>query len=229
MTDFDQKIIAAIAAQKLVPKHVFYFLAKRSIFWGLAILAIVLGAVNFAMIEFVITDYFKTRWRILDNVHYNEILVGLPLLWLTVGFLLAGSAAVGLRHTRRGYRIKNWQLATGAILVSLALGTLLHATDAGLRLHNYLSTQSAFYHRLTYVPFAEWSKPDQGKLGGTVVAEIDGDTIQLIDFTNKKWIIDISKAEISFDATLIEEGDIAIQGKRTGENTFHAKVISEFD
>ncbi len=229
MTDLEKKILETIAAQKLAPKPAYQFLAKRSVFWALAIISILLGAINFAMIQFVVSDYFATGWRVLDNIHYNETLIGLPVLWLMMAGLFAVSAVYGLRHTKRGYRISSSRLAGVSILASVLLGAVLHATDAGRSLHMYLANNFAAYRTSTYVPFDEWSRPEQGHLGGTVIKDLGNGKIQLKDFTDKVWTVDVSAARIVLDNTLLEEGDIAVVGAQTGPDTFRALTVSEFD
>jgi hypothetical protein len=113
--------------------------------------------------------------------------------------------------------------------LSLLIGSLLHFAEVGRHVHEYLSARFVSYRSETYVPFAEWSRPDQSYLGGTVLnAPVDG-KIQLMDFHDKKWTVDVSTAQLKIDQPLLEEGDIAIRGTRTGPNSFRAEIIDEFD
>lgn len=229
MTELERKILATIQSRGLAPKPAYQFLAKRSVFWALALVAVVLGGINFAVGLFVIDDYFATGWRILDNIHYNEALLALPLMWLALAGLLVASAIFGLRHTRRGYRFRPSHLAVGVIGASLLLGTLLHASNAGQSLHNYLLERFESYRVSTYVPFDEWSKPELGKLGGTVVEDMGNGTIRLMDFKQKVWLVDVSTAKSRVDSPIAEEGDVALEGEQTGPDTFRARIILEFD
>jgi hypothetical protein len=229
VTDLEKKILDAIAEQKLAPKPVYQFLAKRSVFWVLAGISILFGAINFAVIQFVISDYFATGWRVLDNIHYNEALIGIPVLWFILAGLFATSAAYGLRHTKRGYRISSSHLAGGAVLASLLLGIILHATDTGRNLHTSLAENYDSYRTSTYVPFDEWSRPERGKLGGTVLEDLGNGLFKLRDFKDKIWTVDVSDASIKLDNAILDEGDIAITGQQTGSDTFRALMIDEFD
>ena len=229
MSDFERKILETIQAQRLVPKPAYQFLAKRSVFWALALVSVVFGGLNLAFLMFVISDYFATGWRILDNIHYNEALLLLPVLWLLLAGLLAASATFGLRHTRRGFRYKTSHLALVVLGASLLIGFVLHGSDAGNSAHNFLLARFETYRAATQVPFEEWSRPDQGKLGGTVVGDFGNGFIRLTDFRNNSWLVDISNATIKLDSPIAEEGDVAIEGERTGTDTFRARMITEFD
>ncbi len=229
MTDLERKILKTIEAQRLVPKPAHQFLARRSVFWALALVSVVFGGLNFAGLLFVISDYFDTGWRILDNIHYNEALLLLPVLLILLAGLLVASAIFGLRHTRRGYRYKTSHLVATVIGASLLTGLLLHASAAGHSVHNYLLAHFDTYRAATHVPFEEWSRPEQGKLGGTVVEDFGNGFIRLMDFKNKAWLVDISAATIRLDSPIAREGDVAIEGGQTGPDTFRARMISEFD
>lgn len=229
MSELEQKILAEISARRLVPKPAYVFLARRSVFWALAIISILLGALSFAILLFAVNDFFVTGWRVLDNIQYNEVLIGIPALWLALLAAFTASAAYGLRHTRRGYRFKPAHVAALSLTVSLAIGAALFASNTPYALHEYLTRHFSAYREFTYVPFAEWSRPDQGYLGGTVMQDPGGGRIQLLDFHDKTWTIDISSATFTLDGSLIEEGDIAIEGERTGADTFRARTIAEFD
>ncbi len=229
MTDLERKILASIQSRGLAPKPAYQFLAKRSVFWALALVSVFLGGLNFAVFLFVIDDYFSTGWRILDNIHYNEALLALPLVWLVLAGLLVTSAIFGLRHTRRGFRFKTSHMIVIVVGVSLLMGVMLHASSAGKALHTYLSNRFEAYRASTYVPFEEWSRPDLGKLGGTVVEDLGNGSIRIVDFKDKSWLVDTSKAENRLDNPIAEEGDVALEGEQTGPTTFRARMISEFD
>ena len=227
--NLQEKILAKIETRGLLPRPTYYFLAKRSVFWMLAIFSIMLGAINFAVIEFVIVDYFTTNWRILDNIHYNELLFGIPVAWLLLAVFFAVSASYGMRHTRRGYRVKPSHWTIAAIVTSFVLGTILFASGTGHSVHDYLATRFESYRASTYVPFEEWSRPDQGQLGGTVMADLGNKKISIKDFKGMVWIVDFATAEVRLDNPIMDEGDVAIVGERTGPDSFRAKLVTEFD
>jgi hypothetical protein len=229
MSDLEKRVLDEIVAKNLTPKPAILFLAKRSVFWSLALFSVLLGGISTAIMLFVISDYFETGWRVLDNIHYNETLFVVPVLWLLFLAVFIASAIFGLRHTRHGHRLRTSIIATLACAASLGLGIVLFSSNTAHLLHEYLEANLPAYRSLTYVPFAEWSRPDQGYLGGTVQEIETGGTIKLMDFKDKTWVIDVSEAIINLEGTPLEAGDIAVEGERTGGNTFHARKISDFD
>lgn len=228
MTELEQKILKTIAARQLTPKPAYTFLARRSVFWALAAVSIILGGISFAIVMFAVSDYFATSWRVLDNIHLNELLLVIPAVWLLLIGAFTASAVYGLRQTRRGYRFRPAAVTALALGLSLAIGGALHAADAGRALHEMMAANFKAYRDFTYVPFAEWSRPDEGYLGGTVIGMENGQ-IHLRDFHDRIWIVDVGTARIELDESPQDEGDIAITGRRTGPDTFQAATISEFD
>jgi hypothetical protein len=229
MTDLEKKVLDAIAARKVTPRPAYVFLAKRSVSWALAAVAILMGAISFALLLFVVTDYYMTGLRQVDNMPLDEFLPVVPLLWLSCLILFLIGASYGLRHTARGYRHTVTGLLAMSLAASLGLGAILHVSGSGHWLHETLEEQFPSYQRLTHVPFEEWSRPDAGRLGGTVVAVNEGRSLTLLDFKDVTWIVDISGADIRLDKPFLEEGDIAITGTRTGPAAFRAATVAEFD
>lgn len=229
MTELEKKVLEAIQRQNLVPRPYYLFLAKRSVFWSLAALSIVLGAVSIAVLLFAISDYYATGGRDFDNMPLDDLLVSIPVFWLLLMPLFVASAYYGVRRTRRGYRLRPIQIVALCLAASLGLGTLFHFAEAGRMVNDFLAAHIAAYREETYVPYDEWSRPDQGYLGGNADRLLDRNTLQLTDFQRKVWTVDISHAAITLEGAIEDEGDVAIRGVRTGPASFRAQTIEAFD
>lgn len=229
MTDLEHKILASIERQKLQPKPAYVFFARRSVFWLLAIVSIVLGGISAAILFYWLGGFLRDGRQIFDNVPLEEVLFSIPVAWLVTMPLFIASANFGFRHTRRGYRRNPAKMIALSMAASLMLGGLLQGFGIGFHIHKFLKINMPYYERLTHIPFAEWSRPDEGFLGGRTVKMLDANTLELIDFQNKAWTIDLSGATITLDNSIVDEGDIAIRGVRTGPATYKADSIAEFD
>ena len=229
MTELDKKVLEAIEKRNLTPRPYYVFLAKRSVLWTLAMLSIVLGALAVAVLLFAISDYYATGGRLFDNLPFGELIPTIPAIWLGSMALFTASAYYALRNTRRGYRYRPVRIVALCLVTSVALGTLFHLFQVGGLINGFLASRFAYYREETYVPFAEWSRPDEGYLGGTVESVDGKKSLRLKDFHDKEWLVDISNAVIKFDIPLEEEGDIAIRGVRTGADAFRAETIDSFD
>ena len=227
MSELDRAVLARIEHQGLKPRPAIYFLGLRSVYWSLAALSIMLGGLSVAVAIFAVNDFSHTGGRGLDEMPFDDVATSLPALWLMSIGLFALSAAFGVSRTRRGYRYRPLRVAALAVVASIALGIALHGFDLGRLTHAFLAAHFPAYERYTYIPYAEWSLPGDGYLGGEVLS-VDGQTMRLKDFRGEEWSIDMSSAKITADQPLIEE-DVAITGRMTGPHQFKAVSIAEFD
>jgi hypothetical protein len=227
--ELDRKVLDEIERRKLAPRPPLYFLAKRSVFWTFAALSVVLGAVSIAVIIYRVSDQLVTGGRGFDEMPFDDIAELLPGVWAASFVLFMASAVLAISHTKRGYRHRRLNVVGVAAAASILLGLFLYVLDVGPIAHSFLASRFPAYRDFTYIPYDEWQRPDQGFLGGEVLAEDTGQSLRIRDFDGREWDIDISTAEIAVADPLIEEGDIAIRGERTGPSTFKAEFIDAFD
>lgn len=229
MTELERKVLEKIKDRNLVPRPYFLFFAGRSVFWGLAALSIVLGALSVDLLLFTVSDYYATDWQVFDNLPLEGLIFSIPVFWLASLPLFLASAYYGVRRTRRGYRLRPAHIVAACLAASIGLGVLFHFLQAGRLVNEVLAANFDSYRALTDVPFDAWSRPDQGYLGGHADELIDAATLRLTDFRHKVWTVDISHASVILDSAIVEEGDVAIRGVRTGASTFRAATIEAFD
>lgn len=231
MSDFEKRILEEIERRALTPKPPAYFLARRSAFWLLAALSLLLGGISVALGLFAMEDLAATGGRGFSDMPFDDVLLSLPALWVLVFLLLAVSAVFSLRQTRRGYRVRLVSLLAMVLGASLFAGWVLHATGAGRHAHAFLSAHVPGYAAYTAVPYDEWSRPDEGYLGGAVLSADGAASLRLKAFDGREWTVDIAGAKLSADleGSLVEEGDIAVTGTRTGPASFKADTIAPFD
>ena len=229
MTDLEKKILASIEQRNLTPRPYYFYLAKSWVFISLTIVSIILGALSLAVLLFAISDYYASGWRVLDNLPLDQVILSIPVLWFASMPLFIFSAYFGVRNTRRGYRFQTGHIILLALSASLALGVTLHFINAGQRVNDYLITHVAWYRDQADVPFALWSRPALGFLGGTANLVLSDQKLRLVDFNMNVWMVDISAATVDLDVPILEEGDVAIRGHITGPMEFHADLISSFD
>ncbi len=228
MRELDKEVLAKIEKLGLKPLPYIYFFAKRSVFWALAALSVLLGGISVAVAIFAAMDLARTGGRGLDEMPFDDIATSLPALWFACFMLFAASAWFSLSRTPRGYRYRPLGILAAAFAASLGLGFALHGLDAGRLTHNFLATHFSAYDRFTHIPYEEWSRPDQGYLGGEVLS-VGGNTLLLKAFDGVQWTVDISAAVNGVDEPLEDEGDVAMRGVRTGPRAFKAQTIAAFD
>lgn len=71
----------------------------------------------------------------------------------------------------------------------------------------------------------EWSKPNNGYLGGEVT-KLELRKFELTDFNNNQWTVNYTTKDIKNDNAVLRVGEkIRIIGRKTGENKFNAMEI----
>lgn len=228
MSKLDDEVLAKIERLGLKPRPYIAFLAMRSAFWSLAALSVLIGGISVAVLIFAAFDLARTGGRGLDEMPFDDVALALPAFWGFFFAFFAMSAWFCVSRTKRGYRYRPSLVIALSAAASLLLGSALYSIEAGRIIHEYLSAQVPAYARYTTIPYAEWSRPDLGYLGGEAMS-LEGETLRLRAFDGTEWMVDIKGAAISTDGTPVEEGDVAIRGTRTGLNSFKASTIAPFD
>lgn len=229
MTELEKKVLESIEQRNLVPRPYYMFLAKSWVFLSLTVVSIALGAISLAVLLFAVSDYYASGWRVLDNLPLDQVILSVPVLWLISMPLFIFSAYFGLRNMRRGYRFQTGHIILLCLGTSIALGVTLHFINAGQKINDYLIDHVAWYREQADVPFAVWSRPEKGFLGGTADLFFSDQKLRLIDFDLNIWTVDISGATINLDQPILTEGDVAIRGRITGPMQFRADLVSAFD
>jgi len=139
-------ILKKIKEEHIEPRSKYYFYAKNILFWGLFAAAIILGAISFAIVLYA---SFNTDFAIGQFVETEELLEQwltlLPLLWMLFIGIAVGVGIVGLKHTKRGYRIALLTLVGSNVLASVVLGTGLYAAGGAEVIEETLEEKVSFY------------------------------------------------------------------------------------
>ena len=229
MTDLEKKVLEQIEKRGLVPRSYAYFLARRSVFWTLAVVSVVLGAISVAVIIYGALDYLVADSFPDDEIPFDDVFENLPFVWVAILALFMVSALFGVHKTKHAYRYRVSGLVAGVVLISVFLGGLLQYFDVGRQVHQYLNAHVAAYERLVRSKEDRWSAPETGRLGGRVLAVGKSRTLTLQDFRGKAWTVDFTAAKVALSEPLLDEGIIAIRGVKTGPGAFRATAIEEWD
>jgi tryptophan-rich sensory protein len=228
MDNFEDKVLREIERRNLKPRPFLYFLGRRSVFWTLAAVSLILGSIAAATSLFLALDQYYNSGRELDEMPFDNIAAFAPFIWLGLFAVFGVSAQRSFAATRDGYRYRPSRVIAFAFALSAAFGALLYTLDAGGAAHRFLGTRYRAYAEYTTIPYDHWSRPDEGFLGGEALRESPNE-ITIRDFHGVEWTIDISAAQSMLEKPAMEEGDIAVRGHVTGDHKFKATVVVPFD
>jgi len=226
MNDISKKVLNKIKKDQIKPKPKWEFLLKKSVFWGLFGLSIIIGGVAASIIIFMIMTNDWDIPRHLGNSTPAFIFKTLPYFWIIILSAFIGIAYYNFKHTDTGYKYRFSLFVVINILISVIIGFGLFNFGAAKRIDKAFLDHAPLYQELNHKPRVQmWTQPENGLLGGEVIELLEDNQFQIIDFQDKKWII-INTDPKSLEKPPIKEG-IIIQsvGEIIDNSTFKAIKI----
>ena len=219
-------IIQKIDERGISPLPRWHFLLKRSVFWIIAGISVLLGGVAIAVITFIFFDHDLNVRNYVNQSLVDYVLLTIPYIWLAALAFLITVAQLSIRHSKNGYRYSVMKLIGAALAASLVAGLLLNVFDAGENINEFLNESIPYYQSLVYTSKDAWSQPEKGLLGGVVVSVQDENTIVIQDFHRKQWLVHLMLAEKDDGPSSLHEGDVfKIVGKVVGKGVFQAERL----
>lgn len=145
MDTLSKDILTQIQKRGITPRPFWYFLVRRSVFWVLAILSVLVGAVALSVAHYVFFDNGGVSPSVLIESPLEGVFQGAPLVWLVLFGLLVASAYLSLRNTRTGYRYQAVSTLAIVTFVTIALAGVLISLDFGHAIYYYLTHSTSFY------------------------------------------------------------------------------------
>lgn len=195
--DLAKSVLNKIKKQKLKPIPKWRFILKNVIFWGLYVLALILGGltVSVVMFKLQIADWDLHR-RIAERMPGLTLKI-LPLFWIVLFGLLLGASYYNLRHTKKGYSYKFSLIVVSNLILSLIIGSALHYSGASKKVEYVFLQYMPFYENLEHPHHELWSHPEHGMLAGKIIAVNSDNTIIIIDFKDANWIVELEEEHLN--------------------------------
>jgi glucan phosphoethanolaminetransferase (alkaline phosphatase superfamily) len=150
MNDLSKQVVEEIEARGMTPRPRWHFLIRRSVFWTLAVVSVLVGAVAFSVADYVFFDNEGVSVAVLLESPLEGIIQTIPFVWLFAFGLFAASAYLSLRHTRSGYRYRTAGVVLTVLVVTVALSIVLNLFDFGQGVHYFLLNHTSFYDALIH-------------------------------------------------------------------------------
>jgi hypothetical protein len=220
--DLSQQVLEKIEKNKIQPLPRYKILLKRSVFWSLTILALLLGSLSASVTIFVLANAEWDIWSKVTGSIWHYVFLVFPYFWLIIfiGFVLL--AYYNLRHTKYGYRYPLFKIVIGYALVTIILGNGFYRFGLGAKIEELMIGSTNFY---AYLPSERqvWIKTDLGLLGG-LVADTDGvRNFLLTDQTGQVWQVSVTgTANLNH---IFPGAKVKIIGEQSGTSSFWALEI----
>jgi len=222
--DKSSELFDKIKSQKVQQKPKWYFQFKNYFFWLLFVGFILLGSLSFSIILFAIQ---QADFDLIKHLSHSllEFVLGIaPIIWLITLIVFLVIAMMGIRNSKKGYKYSLSNIIAFSISFSILLGTLFFISGGAQYLENAFATQFSNYNSIESLKINRWSNPESGYLSGTII-NISDDKLEIEDFDQKRWKIDISDARLRGNKSLEINAKVKFIGEKTEYNQFKASEI----
>jgi hypothetical protein len=231
MSQLTQKTLAEITQKNIRPIPYWATWLRNSAYWVGAVLLVLLSALATAMSFHAVSEIDWDAYVRADFSWFQMFVSGAPLFSVGLIILFFWMTLYFLHQTRRGYRYPMVLLMGIFFSTSVVFGYFIEVSPLDEPAENFLLY--ALPHRDTLptnlLPSAarQWSQPENGLLGGTVLSS--GDTqFQLIDAREKLWTIEYTPDTLASDASVEPYEDIKVIGNQEDDDTFKANEIRDW-
>ncbi len=223
-----EKTLRQIRGEHLRPLPMWRSVLSNVAYWIGVVLAILLSSVA---VMFSLHAIFEIDWDVFaqTKLSWFEVLItSVPLASLVLLLLFLTGSVVLLHHTRRGYRYTSSALFGLFIAISVLAGYTIESTKWDEPVEQFLlgaipQTETV---REVLIPSAkhQWSQPEKGLLGGTVI-NVDDQHLSLLDGQGKRWDIEYQE-DMVFPQENWGVGDkVKVIGEQQEDGAFSAGEI----
>jgi hypothetical protein len=226
MNDFSKETLEKIKKEKVHPRPRWYFLTRDYFFWIMFAITTLLGGVAFGMILFITTNLDWDIYQYLGLSLSEAVVKSLPYLWIALLIFFLFVTYYNFIHTRTGYRYRFLAIFLISLLISFLLGFGFYHYGWTETVERQLRARFPGYQHMVYTGENQWMNPEKGLLSGIIIEmNLEKKSIELKDYQDKKWVIDINHAMIRGNISLEKNMELRIIGQKVSENVFMASEI----
>lgn len=216
-----------IKKDHLEPKSKYTFVLKNYLFWSLAVLAVIIGAMAVAIIIYFL---YNQDWALyFKYASFIQILYfSLPYIWFLILLILISLAYFNFRKTEFGYRYSLKKIILIYFTSSIILGSLFYSLGFAQVLDRTFDQRLPFYTSLHQRCSWFWQDPEAGRLGGQITEITSPSQFKLKDLKDKHWTI--YDDNVNYKNKVIRKlgMNIYIMGEMINNNEFRAQELKPF-
>ncbi|USN88626.1 MAG: hypothetical protein H6780_04025 [Candidatus Nomurabacteria bacterium] len=221
-----EALFARIESEKVCPRPKYIFWGKECSFWVLWGLAVLVGALAFAVTMLVTLHGQYALYEATHENFFTFMVDVLPYLWIFILGLVTIGAVYNVRHTKRGYRYPVWMIVASSVVLSFAGGSALHYFGLGYRLDEVMGQHLAMYMSQEKMERELWQVPEQGRLVGRLVYTTVAPTTTVVfeDSLGQRWRVEMADLTSADMELLASKQTVRLLGMVENETAyvFHA-------
>lgn len=219
-----EKFISRIKEENIKPIPRWRYTIRNLILWFTFLLSVIVGALAFSIILFAIQQIEFSLIKHMTHSRMEMWLGLLPFLWIITMLVFLLISIFGLKKTRKGYKFSAKKVIAASAITSILLGTLFFVGGGAKWLENAFAMNVEFYEGVNEKKMKMWSIPEEGYISGYIVS-VEDSTIQLKDFNESIWTVNINNAKIFAIVELVEGEKIKIIGEMISKDYFTAEEV----
>jgi len=229
MSDISKHVMNQIKDEGIKPRPRWQFILMSVLLVLCFVGAIVTGGIVMGLI---MLKLFSTQWDFVSFAGEKglpNILDVLPLIWMALLVFVLLISVWAFEHTEHGYKYKPALIMIGAILLSTALGAVLYFTQGADLVDELLQATLPPYQAMEEMMEAKFDLPERGILPGHVVVVESATAMQLEDFRDHLWHVELDQTSLvplKHDFADLDEGmTVFVIGEKQDEDNFIAQTI----
>lgn len=228
--NLSKKVLEKIKKEQIKPAPRWEFLLKKSVLWGILIVALLIGGVATGVVIFMLKSQDWDLHKYLDSSFLRFLLESLPYFWLLVLGVFILVVLYNFKHTEHGYRYRSSTVMGIGIGVTVLLGLAFFGTGMSQAVENSILQKFPTYQKISHDRMMDrWKHPERGLLAGEVTEFLNGDKLMLVDFNGEEWTIIVKR--VPRDQKRYLQVGIVVKafGERVGEGEFDAVELRPWE
>jgi len=218
------QILTRLETEAITPRARWICSTQEYAVWALWLVTVVVGALSVAVTFFVVGHQRFAFYEVTHKSFLAFAVEVLPYLWIGIFVLMVAFAVLNLRHTKRGYRYPLSTILGSSVILSLALGGLLHLAGMGFTLDQKMGAWAKGYASQERMELKWWQNPEAGRLVGKAMFVREGGStdIRFVDMAGTAWQLELDELHEQEKQLLLKGKQMRIFGAPKDEMTFHA-------
>jgi len=224
-----QNVLRVLREKRIRPKPRWEFLLKDYIIWGAGIISVLVGALSFAVILYMVVNNDWDIYQYTTNSLAGYIFSTLPYYWLLFLSIFIILAYFNIRRTKKGYKYGLSLIIIASIGASVILGTVFYGVGLGRAIDNEFSQRIPIYQKFIQRNPKLWLKPGRGIIAGEVIDVMDEYNFRLKDLKENNWQVNSESVRYKLMLDIAIGDKIIVIGSKLTDNEFKAMMIRPWD
>jgi hypothetical protein len=221
MENIEDKVIAKIKKEHIVPTSKSYFKAKNALSWVLFAGLLLISGISIGIITYL---SIETDSEILSDLQIpllQRVVIRTPILWIALLIIFCLLAYLAFHLTRTGYK-KSRLYLVGGLALAIGVGGVAYSINIAEKVEGLASDNVPYYRNLVSSKKTIWDNPDKGLIAGEVEKITDPNDFTLKDLKNKVWDVIGNNINYRDKSDFLVGRRVKIKGRLINQDKFEA-------